>query len=98
MKEERKIRRQHTHLLAVRPLDDELVLEHDEVALAALVLHEQLEARAERVEQVARAHLHLLRGEHADPAQTRDDAGRLGRIGERADLLDAGDEGAVTSM
>ena len=66
-RKETRIRRQHTHLFAVRPLDDELVLEHDEVPLALLELHEVLHTRTERVEQVAVARLHFLRREQAEP-------------------------------
>ena len=80
---------------AVRPLDDELVLEHDEVALARLVLHQRLELRAERVEEVACARLDLLAREETDPAHARDDARSLGLVGERAHLFDASDESAI---
>lgn len=83
-----------THSLPIRPLDDELVLENDEVALAFLVCHERLELRAERVQEVPSAGLHLLGREEPDPAHARNDACRLRLIGERANLLDLGDQGA----
>ena len=56
----RKHRRLSTYDLSIRPLHDELVLQHDEIALALGVRHERLELRTERVEEVARAGLDLL--------------------------------------
>ena len=82
-----------THRLAVRPLDDEFVLEHHEVALAGGVRHERLELRAERVEQVALTRRDLGRGEEPDPAQAGHDASGLALVGELADLPDLRDEG-----
>ena len=60
------------------------MLEHDEVSLTLLELHEVLHLRTKRVEQVAIARLHLLRREQAEPLQTGDDAVTFGRVGERA--------------
>ena len=85
-----------THRLAVHPLDDELVLEHDKVALALLVLHELLQTRAERVEEVARANGRLFLREETDPAEARDDALSLGRVGEAGLRLDRRDKGAAS--
>ena len=59
-----------TYDFSIGPLDDELVLEHDEIALAGAVRHERLELCAERVEEVAGAGGEGLRREEADPAQT----------------------------
>ena len=56
-----------TYLLAILPLDEELVLEHHQVAFTLLVLHELLELRAERVEQVAGTRGDFLVGEETDP-------------------------------
>ncbi len=80
---------------AVRPLDHELVLQHHQVALAGRVRHQRLELRAERVEEVARARRERRGAEEPDPAQARDDARGLCLRGELAELLDAGDKGAV---
>ena len=54
-------------------LNLELVLEHDEIALALLVLHLLLERGAERVERVALGDDVLVR-EEADPAEAGHDA------------------------
>ena len=86
-----------TYRLAIRPLDDELVLEHNEVALAGGVRHECPELGAKRVEQVPVAHRRLLVREEPDPAQARDDAVRLTLVGERVELLHARDECAVSA-
>lgn len=53
--------------------DAKLVLEHDKIALALLVLHLLLERGTEGVEGVA-AGLDLLVGEETDPLETGDDA------------------------
>lgn len=66
---------------AVGVLDLELVLEHDEVALAGAVLHLLLERGAEGVERVA-ARGDGGVGEEADPAQTGEDAVALVVVGE----------------
>jgi len=78
---------------AVRPLNDGLVLECDEIALTAPILHQRLEACAEGNEKVVLAPLDLLRRENADPAQARGDTSHLGPIREGAGLLDARNEG-----
>ncbi len=80
---------------AVRPLDDEPVLEHDEVALARAVRHQLLELRAERVEQVAVPDRRLRRREEPDPLEPRDDAPALALVGELRELLHLRDERAV---
>ena len=59
----------NTHRLAVRPLDDELVLEHDEITFALLVLHKIFKTGAESVEEVACTGLDGLRGEETDPPE-----------------------------
>jgi hypothetical protein len=39
-----------TYLLSVRPLDEELVLEHDQVSLTRTEAHELLQLRTEEVQ------------------------------------------------
>ena len=72
-------------------LDVELVLEHDHVTLALLVLHLLLEGGAQGVEGVA-AGSGLLIGEQADPAETGEEAVALVVVGERGLGLHGGDE------
>lgn len=86
--------RRQTNLGAVLVLDLELVLEHDHVPLALLVLHLGLERRAQRVEEVA-ARRDGLGREEADPAQARDDALLFRGGGERDEGGDAGEERAA---
>ena len=59
MEDTRRERERKTHLLAVRPLDDELVLEHDEVALARGVAHQ-----LQRLQVVA-GHVEALEAQRA---------------------------------
>lgn len=68
-------------LAAVLVLNLELVLQHDEVALAGLKLHLLLERGAESIERVA-AGDGLLVGEESDPLQTGDKTGLLLLTGE----------------
>ena len=73
------------------------MLEHDKIALAGGVRHERLETRAKRVEQRPVPHRRLLAREEADPLEAREDAARLGLVGERAELARARDERAGRS-
>lgn len=82
------------YLRAISPLDVELVLKHDKITLALLVLHESLELSTESVEQVGAARSDLIVGEEADPAQARDDTVSLGLVREVGDRLDLGDQRA----
>lgn len=84
-----------THLGAIGPLHEELVLEHDEITLALLVLHERLKLSTKRVEKVATTGLDFLGREEADPAETRNDTGGLRRVREVAHRLDLSDKSAV---
>ena len=69
-------------LAAVLVLDEELVLQHDHVALALEVLHLALHAGAQAVERGA-AGVDLLGGaEQVEPAQTGEDALLLLVVGE----------------
>lgn len=75
---------------AVGVLDLELMLEHDQVALALLELHLLLESGAEGVERVAAGGDGLV-GEETDPAETAEDAllvlgGLEGGLGEDGGL------------
>lgn len=56
-----------TYLGPILPLDDELVLQHDKVTLALLVLHQSLELGTECIEQVAGARYNRFGREEADP-------------------------------
>lgn len=89
----RQPKKRGNYLSPIGPLHDKFVLQHDQIALARLVFHECLQARAERVEEVAAADDDFLVREEPDPPQTRDDAGALGRRGEGAELFDAGHDG-----
>jgi hypothetical protein len=80
----------------IGPLDDELVLEHDQVTLTRGVCHELLELCAEGVKEVAAARVEMFRRKKADPAETRNDSMALSFGGEVAELFDAGDEGAIS--
>lgn len=83
--------------LAVGTLDDELVLEHDEVALARGVGALLVERGAERVEQVATGR-HLGRREEAELAQLRDElAAERGRL-EGLERLELGDDGLLGGL
>lgn len=85
-----------THLGTIGPLDEELVLEHDEITLTLLVLHERLKLSTKRVEKVATTGLDFLVREKANPAETRNNTGGFRRIREVARRFDLGDKGAVT--
>lgn len=87
-----------THLGAIGPLDEELVLEHDEITLALLILHERLKLGTKCVQKVSRTGLDFLVREEADPAETRDDTGGFRRVREVAHRFDLGDKGAVEFM
>lgn len=76
---------------AVLVLDVELVLEHDHVALAGLVLHLLLESGAQGVEGIATGS-DLLVGEETDPAQTGEETVPLLVVGEGGLGLHCGDE------
>ena len=85
---------------AVGVLDLELVLEHDQVALALLKLHLLLQSGAEGVERVATRGDGLV-GEETDPAETAENAllvlgGLEGGLGEDGglEILGAGGSGA----
>jgi len=53
------------------------MLEHDEIALTLLVLHETLEPGAECVEEVPSTNCGLITAEETNPAEAADDAGLL---------------------
>jgi hypothetical protein len=57
-----------THFFTVLPLNDKLVLQHDEVPFSRLVFHQRLELRAERVEKVPASWFDLVIGEQANPS------------------------------
>lgn len=91
-------KRKDTYELAVGPLDDKFVLEHDEVPLTILVLHQALQSATEGVQQVAVADLHLVVGEESDPSETRDDADVLWRtwlVGGREEGKDGLQDGGL---
>ena len=87
-----------SYLAAVSPLDYEFVLQHDKVPLALLVLHQHLKSPTKGIEKVPCAGLHGLRREKSNPAQSGNDTGSLGIVGELADRLDMCDEGAGFSF
>jgi hypothetical protein len=80
----------------IGPLDDELVLEHDQVTLACVVRHERLELCAEGIKEITRPGVERGGREKADPTQPRDDAVALGFSREVANFFNAGDEGAIS--
>lgn len=80
--------------LAVLPLDDKLVLEHDEVTLTRSVGALLLKPGAESVKEVA-ARGHLGGGEEAELAHLGKKEGTLGL--ERGEALEGLDDGAATS-
>ena len=69
-------------------LDEELVLQHDHVALALGVLHLLLEASAQAVERGAAGVDLLVGAEQVEPAQTGEDALLLVVVGELGLALD----------
>ena len=81
--------------LAIGPLNNELVLEHDEITFALLVLHEIFKTGAESVEEVACTGLDGLRGEETDPPEALKDTRSFSVVGEGSHRLDLGDQGAV---
>lgn len=76
----------------VCPLDHELVLQDNEVALALLELHERLETRTQGIEQVAIAYFGLVTRENSYPLQARDDTSALLFVGKLTELLRPIDE------
>lgn len=83
---------------AIRPLNDELVLKHDEITLALLILHQALQLSAQGIKEITRTRVDLVRREETDPSQSRDDAGSLSLVGELAHGLNTGDDGTITYM
>lgn len=92
---EKEGREEGTYLRPISPLDVELVLEHDQIPLARLVLHETLQPRAESIQQVPSAHFRDVVGEETDPSETGNDTSRLRLVRELGDRLDLLDENAI---
>jgi hypothetical protein len=87
-----------THLGAVLVLDKELVLEHDHVPFALLVLHLGLERRTERVEERPSRRHGLVGAKESDPPEAGEDAGALGGRGEGDEGVDALEQGGLGAV
>lgn len=85
------VRLKKAYYLSILPFNNELVLQHDQIAFSHLILHQTFQPSAQRVEKVSCPGLCLIGREEADPSETGNYSAGFKFIGELGHFLDACD-------